>query len=108
VKKKILYRVFSILLSLSIVLPFAIQTLHALEGHEHTVCTAENEHHFHQQKVDCGIYHQNTKHNSFDFSNDFNLKSPPFFKKKYTYFYQHKQPLNLQLKTSRAPPIFIV
>jgi len=108
VEKKILYRAFSILLSLSIILPFAVQTLHVLEGHEHTVCTAKNEHHFHQQKVDCGIYHQNIEHNYFDFSSEFNLKSPPFFKKNYTFFYQHKHPLSLQLKASRAPPVFIV
>jgi len=90
------------------VLPFAVQTLHALEGHEHTVCTAKNEHHFHQQEVDCGIYHQIIDQNAIEFPIEFDLKTPSIFKKIYTYSYQNKSSSNLQLKSSRAPPYFIV
>ncbi len=107
-KNKIAYSIFSILLSFIIVLPFAVQTLHALEGHEHTVCTAENEQHFHQQEVNCSVYHQIIEYNSFDFSVKFDLKKPLSFKHISTCFYQKKYTSSIQLKASRAPPYFIV
>ncbi len=108
VKNKIVYSLFSVLISLIIVLPFAIQTLHALEGHEHLVCTAENEHHFHQQEVNCSIYHQIIEQNAIAFSVKFELKPPQSFKQNCTYFYQNKYTSSIQFKTSRAPPYFIV
>lgn len=107
VKNKITYSLFSILISFIIVLPFAVQTLHALEGHEHTVCTAENEHHFHQQEVNCNIYHQIIEQNAIDFSIKFDLKPPLSFKRSCTYFYQNKYTSSIQLKASRAPPILL-
>lgn len=108
VKNKIVHSLFSILISFIVVLPFAVQTLHAIEGHEHTVCTAENEHHFHQQEVDCSTYHQIIEHNAIKFSIKFELKTLAVFKKIYTYNYQNKYPSHLQFKASRAPPYFIV
>lgn len=107
-KNKILHSVFSVFVSVIIILPFAIQTLHAIEGHEHQVCDAKNVKHFHQQEVDCNIYHQIIEQNSIDFSIEFNLDTPSFFNYRFAYFYQSLHGIFLQLKPSRAPPYFIV
>ena len=107
-KNKILHSVFSIFVSIVIILPFAIQTLHALEGHEHRVCNAKDVKHFHQQEVNCSIYHQIIEQNSIDFLTEFNLEIPLFFSDNPVSFYQSLHGIDLQLKPSRAPPYFIV
>ncbi len=107
-KNKILHSAFSILLSISVVLPFAIQTLHAFEGHEHTICTAKGEKHFHEQSTDCSIYHQIIEQNSIDFSIEFELQTPTTPNHIQIHFHQKLLVIFLQLKSSRAPPFFIV
>ncbi len=107
-KKNYSHTILSVVISILILLPFAIQTWHALEAHEHTVCTAKDVKHFHKQEVDCTIYHQIIEYNSIDFPTEFDLEITSYFKHSYTYFYQDKYYANLQLKSSRAPPYFIV
>ena len=90
------------------ILPFAIQTAHALNGHTHEICNAKKIKHIHKQKIDCSVYHLNIEQHSVNFSSSFNLKINSFFNHNSTYLYQNQYLVNLQSKSSRAPPYFIV
>jgi len=39
-------------------LPSAIQLVHALENHEHTVCVSKTDTHIHANEFDCDIFHR--------------------------------------------------
>ena len=56
-KNKILHNAAAIFLALIVILPFVIQTIHALQDHEHKVCTAKEVKHFHDQDTNCSVYH---------------------------------------------------
>lgn len=107
-KNKILHNIFSTLVTAIVLLPFALQTLHALEGHEHNFCNAEIEQHFHKKEIECHFNHLNITYNSFDFNSSFTLVKPQAYFQLFdsyhqTYFYSFESS-----KSSRAPPSFIV
>ena len=106
-KNNFLHTFFSILLSISIALPYALQMLHALEKHENTICTAKKGHHYHEQSADCSIYHQIIEHHTIDFSTEFELKTPLFFNNTPTCFYQSMYSIYLNFQSSRAPPYLL-
>ena len=105
---KILHKAVAIFLALIVILPFAIQTVHALQDHEHLVCNAKEVKHFHDQHTNCSVYHFTIEQNSIDFVSNYDLEinnvsniNPAFYcLKDYHDTYQ--------LKSSRAPPYFIV
>ena len=107
-KNNYLHTVFAITLTLIVLFPFTIQALHAINKHEHQICTAKDVKHIHQQDLDCSIFHQQIDNNSFDLSTDINIHDPIVLSSK---FYTYKQPNckeNLSSKSSRAPPYFII
>lgn len=53
-KNKIAHKTASILLTLALLLPVAIQFIHSLDEHEHTACT-EVTTHIHEKKLDCSL-----------------------------------------------------
>lgn len=107
--KTALHRIFSTIIALVILLPFAIQTSHAFEKHdESSYCSAENEKHFHQKEIDCHFYHLKISYNSYDFNGSFTVFKPQTYFQIFddyhqTYFYSFQSS-----KSSRAPPYFIV
>lgn len=46
---------FAAIFSLALLFPIAIQSIHALEGHEHEVCHDFSTH-IHTKQLDCSIY----------------------------------------------------
>lgn len=105
---KPLHNFFSIVLTVIMILPFAVQTVHALQVHTHEICNTKKIKHIHKQKVDCSVYHLNIEQPSVDLLSNFNLKLRSFFNRNATYLYQNQYLVNLQSKSSRAPPYFIV
>jgi len=109
VKNKVLHRILSTIVTAIVLFPFALQTLHALEGHDHNnYCSAENEKHFHKKEIDCRFYHLKITYNSFDLNSDLTIAKPItyfllFDSYSQTYFYSFQSS-----KSSRAPPYFIV
>ncbi len=106
-KNIVSHRIFSTLIALIVLLPFVVQTIHAMEGHEHVYCNAKNETHFHKKEIDCQFYHLKITYNSFNFSNNFSIYQPqhnflPSKAYQQTYYYSFQSS-----KSSRAPPFFI-
>lgn len=102
------HRIFAILLLLAVLTPYAVQASHTLENHEHEVCTAKDVKHFHAQEFDCSIFHTPIENHS----NGVDLTFEVLTNKKFDhYFKTNVQPTSLgflSLKSSRAPPSFIV
>ena len=107
-KNKNLHNAVAILFTLIVILPFAIQTVRVLQDHEHNVCTAKEVKHFHDQDADCSFYHLTIEQNSIDLVVNYDFEINTFINLNPT-FYHFKNYLNQnQLKSSRAPPYFIV
>ena len=63
---KTFHNIFAVLLIAIVILPFAIQIVHALQDHEHLVCNAKEVKHFHDQDTNCSFYHLTIEQNSID------------------------------------------
>lgn len=107
-KNKILHSVVATFLVLLVILPFAIQAVHALHDNEHKVCTAKEIKHFHDQGTDCSIYHFAIEQNSTDLVTNYDLNINDVFNLNLTFYYFKDYQNQNQLKSSRAPPGFIV
>lgn len=106
-KNNYLHRIFAFLVALIVLFPFTVEALHALENHEHEICTAKNVKHIHQQDVDCSVCHLQNQQNSFNFSSTFDLYNPKILITAFDTYQQANSTLNTSLKSSRAPPYFI-
>ena len=102
------HRIFALLLLLVIVVPITIQTVHAFEKHEHTVCTATDIKHIHNQDIDCSVFHFQIQQDVFDFSTGYELVNFIIVTQKFNNYSPSKYHTYLISKSSRGPPCFIV
>ena len=105
-KKKFIHSILSTIVTIVVLLPFALQTLHAFEGHEHNYCTAKNEKHFHKKEVDCHFYHLKITNNSYDINNDFTIVGPQLYFQVFDFYNQTYFYTTQNSKYSRGPPSF--
>lgn len=62
-----IFRIFiALLLFVALAIPTAIQFSHALENHEHTICTNDNDTHLHEADIDCSL--RDFQNTTFNFS----------------------------------------
>ncbi|CAM1355075.1 hypothetical protein [Tenacibaculum halocynthiae] len=91
---------------LVLLLPSVIQCIHAFENHEHIICSSIDEHHFHEQEIDCSILHFQVGVTTYDYPFDYQIISEEIYNP------QFNQPLTVTLhntnkKTPRGPPFVI-
>ncbi len=107
-KQNSLHRIYGFVLVLLVLFPFTVQAVHAIQNHEHEICTVKDEKHIHKANLDCSIYHTQVQQPTFDFSAKFSLDSPTIS----VYHFSHYQLPNYStektLKSSRGPPCSIV
>ena len=107
-KKNYLHRIFAFTLVLIVLFPFTVQAVHAIDYHEHKICTAKDVKHIHQQDIDCSIFHQQIDNNSFDLSTDFEEYYPQLIDCNCDVYKQPVYTGNNDTNSSRAPPYFII
>lgn len=107
-KQNWIHKTIALFFGVLIALPFLVQGIHAIEQHEHTVCIAEFEQHFHADDLDCSICHFQIKHNYFDFSLDYAIEKADSFKQKFENTKESNYVVQLISKPSRGPPYFII
>ena len=107
-KNKILHNAVAIFLALIVILPFVIQTVHALHNHEHLVCIVKEVKHFHNQDTNCSVYHFTIEQNSIEFVSNYDLEINIFINLNPTFYHFNDYQNQNQFKSSRAPPGFIV
>ncbi len=59
-RQHILFKIFTLLLVLTLILPSAVKFMHIFETHQHEVCYGEAEAHFHTFDIDCEFYNFKT------------------------------------------------
>ena len=107
-KNNSLHRIFAFTLVLIVLFPFTVQAIHALDDHEHQICTAKDVKHIHQQELDCSIFHQQIDTNSFDLFTDIEEYNPQLIVHDFDVQERTKYKVNNFSKSSRAPPYFII
>jgi ABC-type glycerol-3-phosphate transport system permease component len=103
--KKFIKHIISHVLTITVLLPFAVQFLHAFEHHEQ-VCT-ENKVHIDHHKVDCSVFHFKINHNAIDFSSEEKLVENTIFSNIINTAEAQLTSANPQYKSSRAPPVLL-
>lgn len=107
-KPSIKHKFLGVLLAGLVLFPFTVQAFHAMESHEHQVCSAKDVKHFHAQDLDCSIFHVPVKNQSDGAHFEYEIFINKSFVQKF-YGYEITSSLGYSsLKSSRAPPFFIV
>ena len=88
--------------------PSVVKLVHALENHEHEVCSSKSSEHFHEFEIDCE-FHKFNKVNPFHFTviDDIEFYTSEYkvsTKRSYVFLNSHRQ-LSFSL---RAPPAILV
>lgn len=80
--------------------------MHSFEHHSHDVCTI-HEVHIHKHELDCSVFHFKINQNSIDFSSEEILTQNTTSENTFFTLEERKSSVNLQYKSSRAPPILL-
>ncbi len=93
---------------LVLLIPSVIQIAHAFENHEHSVCTSINDHHFHEQELDCSLLHYQLQVFSYTVASNYAVIPVHFYKKEYNEQPQVISVVYSDKKSTRGPPHFTV
>ncbi len=74
-KKHIGYKIASLLVIACLILPLSIKLSHVFSHHEHEVCIAKDQSHFHEIDLDCDFYKFKINQNLFFEFINYDLKS---------------------------------
>jgi len=91
-----------------VLLPFAIQTAHAFEKHEHSasnIYITFNEKY--ELESECSFYHYKLNNNFVDFSGNYSIAEIQFISDKIINSEVEISSLKLHSKSSRAPPFLL-
>lgn len=89
-------------------MPSAIQLVHVIENHEHSVCVSLTEKHLHEKEIDCDIFHKQIQPFAFKFPSRLEVIPEHFYTTSFTEIPQVFHTLHHSKKHSRGPPYFIV
>jgi len=90
-----------------VLLPSLVQLAHAIDNHEHVVCTSTDQQHVHERSLDCHLLHRQIQNPTIDFPSALEVIPEHF----YTFlFLESPQKKEVQFhseKTSRGPPFLL-
>lgn len=104
--KKLFKHIITHALILTVLLPFAVQLIHAFEHHEH-ICI-ESDIHIDEHELDCSVFHFKINQNSIDFNSEEFLTENTILKSTIFNIEEQKSSINVQYKSSRAPPFLLL
>ena len=91
---------------LVLLIPSVIQFEHVFENHEHTICTATDDHHFHEQELDCSLLHYQLQVFSYTTASNHAVIPLHFYKTTYNEQPQVLSVVYTDKKNTRGPPYF--
>lgn len=106
-KQNWIHKIITIVFITIILFPIIVQASHALEKHEHSICTAKNEKHYHQDEVDCVICKFQSTSKTFHFINEVTLQDANITLELPKNIYIFKYSSTTLYKPSRAPPTLV-
>jgi hypothetical protein len=89
-------------------LPLSIQILHALENHDHVICTSLTEQHLHQENADCDDLHKQLSIFTLEFTSHLDVIPSHFYGTTFIDKPQITTKVYYSKRTSRGPPNFII
>jgi len=101
------HKIYAFILTLIVLFPFIVQTSHVLTNHDHQVLNEKGIKQVQKQELDCSICDFQVEYNSIDFSTNFAAHNPQYINVDLKDYTQFNYTVNLNLKSSRAPPYFI-
>jgi len=104
--KNLFKHIVSSVLMITVLLPFAVQFLHAFEHHDH-VCS-ENDIHIDSHELDCSVFHFKINQNTVVFASEEKLSENNISTNNIFTIEERKSSVNLQYKSSRAPPFLLL
>ncbi|WCC43481.1 hypothetical protein PJJ26_06620 [Tenacibaculum finnmarkense] len=93
---------------LLLLLPSVIQFVHTFENHKHTICTSIDEHHFHEQELDCSLDDFHFQVFSYTAASNYAVIPQHFYKNKYNEQPQVISVVYTDKKLTRGSPYFTV
>lgn len=98
-----------IIFSVILLLPFAAKSVHAVQKHDHEICTAKNIKHYHDQDtIDCSAFYRHFVPHAIDTIFLPVIYYPTFNESYATTLVPEESDSYIKSKSSRAPPSFIV
>lgn len=107
IKGHIVFRLLTILLVITLLVPATVKLAHVFEHHEHKVCLGEDSTHIHKVDLDCEFQKFSITHNfklSKEFNQLFQISSPTLAYNVTYQFLNNHRPLSLSL---RGPPVLV-
>ena len=106
-KSNTLHKAYAFILTLIVLFPFIIQTSHSLTNHGHQVFNKKGVKQVQKQGFNCSICDFQIEYNYIDFPTSFAVHNPLYINVDLKDYTQFNYTVNLNLKSSRAPPYFI-
>ena len=107
IKEHIVFRLTTIFLAITLLVPAAIKLTHIFEHHKHEVCLSENTTHIHKVDLDCEFQKFSTTHHyqlSIKFDELIQISSyTRIYNLTYKFLNNHR-PLSFSL---RGPPVLV-
>ena len=107
-KQTVKNKVLALLFVLAVLTPLLVQASHALERHEHVVCTAKDVKHFHADELDCLLCCTPIELNSFITFDSLTISKAPEINNELISFSQLTSLEFHSFKSSRAPPAHFI
>lgn len=101
--KQLLKNIISSVLIITVLLPFAVQFIHILDHHHEHVCLATDLH-IDSHEQDCSVFHFKIDQNSIFFPIKFEFIQKPIFNFKIATIEYILKKVQINKKSSRAPP----
>lgn len=101
------HKIIATIFTMVVLFPMMVQVSHALEKHEHTICIAKYEKHFHQDEDDCVICKLHLNNQVFYFTNAIVFQNVSIVLEQPYNIYTLKYNSLTQFKPSRAPPTLV-
>ncbi|OSY89473.1 hypothetical protein WH52_02230 [Tenacibaculum holothuriorum] len=101
-------KLIATLFFIALVLPTAIQSMHAFKEHEHVVCTSKTDQHLHELENDCAELHLQLELFSFQINNNYEVIPQDYYSQNFIEQPQQDKVVYFSKKSSRAPPYFTI
>ena len=84
-----------------------VQLAHALDNHEHVVCTSTDQQHIHERALDCDLLHRQFQNPTIEFPTDFGVIPEKYYTFLYLETPQKKEIQFHSKKSTRGPPFLL-
>lgn len=105
--KSILHKIISIWTVLILLFPVGLQFVHALEDHEHIVCSSKIDQHIHNQNIDCSFSHVQLDNNTLFYTLNYEVTAIIISNELPLYYSSKKHNTHLYYTSTSDPPFIV-